>query len=123
LYQTVNTHYGEFVATAKSTGDLHARVGDVARAVHALAAQVDGAYVCMLSSVVTRWRTHVAAPAQATLTERAIAPALELEHVKTQLATSDLLVTVLGQLAQVRRHGMDRRGGAGRQAHDGVCGA
>ena len=45
LYQTVNTHYGEFVSTVKSTGDLNAKVADVGRTVRLLAEQVDNTQV------------------------------------------------------------------------------
>ena len=41
----MNTHYGEFVSTVKSTGDLNAKVSDVARTVKQLADSVDTTYV------------------------------------------------------------------------------
>jgi len=54
LYQTVNSHYGEFVSTAKSTADLNIKVADVARNVQQLLEQVDGVQV-------RRWHEHGAA--------------------------------------------------------------
>jgi len=45
LYQTVNSHYGEFVSTAKSTADLNIKVADVARNVQQLLEHVDGVQV------------------------------------------------------------------------------
>ena len=81
LYQTVNSHYGDFVATVKSASDLNARVAETARRVQALAQQVESAHSALTANV--------------------LAPTVELHHLKSQLAASDLIVHVLGQMAKV----------------------